>query len=64
MQDDRTRIRSLHRAPEPDVLAPLLEAATLPPEIGTRVDARAHALVRTARAAHRPGVDVTDFLAE
>jgi RHH-type proline utilization regulon transcriptional repressor/proline dehydrogenase/delta 1-pyrroline-5-carboxylate dehydrogenase len=64
MQDDRARIRSLHRAPEPDVLAPLLEAATLPPEIGTRVDARAHALVRTARAAHRPGVDVTDFLAE
>ena len=64
MQDDRTRIRSLHRAPEPDVLAPLLEAATLPPEIGTRVDARAHALVRTARAAHRPGADVTDFLAE
>ena len=28
------------------------------------VDARAHALVRTARAAHRPGADVTDFLAE
>ena len=64
MQDDRTRIRSLHRAPEPDVLAPLLAAATLPAEIGTRVDARAHALVRTARAAHRPGADVTDFLAE
>ena len=64
MQDDRTRIRSLHRAPEPDVLAPLLAAATLPPEIGTRVDARARALVRAARAAHRPGADVTDFLAE
>ena len=64
MQDNRTRIRSLHRAPEPDVLAPLLEAATLPPETGTRVNARAHALVRTARAAHRPGADVTDFLAE
>ena len=64
MQDDRTRIRSLHRAPEPDVLAPLLEAATLPPDIGTRVDARARALVASARAAHRPGADVTDFLAE
>src|SRR5271166_827950 len=64
MLDDRTQMRGLHRAPEPDVLAPLLEAATLPPEIGIRVDARAHALVRTARAAHRPGADVTDFLAE
>src|SRR3984885_5556579 len=64
MQDDRARIRSLHRAPEPDVLAPLLAAATMPAKIGTRVDPRAHQLVRTARAAHRPGADVTDFLAE
>ncbi len=47
-----------------EILAPLLGAATLPPELGTRVDARARALVRAARAAHRPGADVTDFLAE
>ena len=64
MPDDRTHIRSVHRAPEPEILARLLGAATLPPELGTRVDARARALVRTARAAHRPGADVTNFLAE
>jgi RHH-type proline utilization regulon transcriptional repressor/proline dehydrogenase/delta 1-pyrroline-5-carboxylate dehydrogenase len=64
MHDDRSSIRRLHRAPEPDVLAPLLDAATLPPEAGVRVDARARALVRTARAAHRPGTDITVFLAE
>jgi RHH-type proline utilization regulon transcriptional repressor/proline dehydrogenase/delta 1-pyrroline-5-carboxylate dehydrogenase len=64
MPDDRTHIHSVHRAQEPKILARLLGAATLPPELGTRVDARARALVRTARAAHRPGADVTDFLAE
>ena len=64
MQDDRTELRRLHRAPEPDVLAPLLDAATLAPDVAARVEARARALVRAARAAHRPGGDVTDFLAE
>jgi RHH-type proline utilization regulon transcriptional repressor/proline dehydrogenase/delta 1-pyrroline-5-carboxylate dehydrogenase len=64
MPDDRTHLRRLHRAPEPDVLAPLLNHATLPPDIACRVDARARSLVRTARAAHKPGADVTDFLAE
>ena len=29
-----------------------------------RVDTRARSLVHAARAAHRPGADVTDFLAE
>jgi RHH-type proline utilization regulon transcriptional repressor/proline dehydrogenase/delta 1-pyrroline-5-carboxylate dehydrogenase len=58
--DDRTRIRSLHRAPEGDVLAPLLELAAAPPGVAVR----ARALVRAARGAHRPGADVTDFLAE
>ena len=38
--------------------------ATLPPDTAARVDARARTLVRAARAAHRPGADVTDFLAE
>ncbi len=64
MADDRTQLRRLHRAPEPEVLAPLLERATLPAETGARVDARARALVHAARAAHRPGADVTDFLKE
>ena len=62
--DDRTPMRRLHRAPEPEVLAPLLQLATLPPDIGARVDARARSLVLAARAAHKPGADVTDFLAE
>jgi RHH-type proline utilization regulon transcriptional repressor/proline dehydrogenase/delta 1-pyrroline-5-carboxylate dehydrogenase len=64
MADDRSPIRRLHRADEAQVLAPLLDAATLSPDPGARVDARARELVRAARAAHRPGADVTDFLAE
>src|ERR1700722_6721567 len=61
---DRSRIRALHRAPEADVLAPLLHAATLPPDLAAGVAARARTLVHAARAAHRPGSDVTDFLRE
>ncbi len=57
-------MRRLHRAAEPEVLAPLLERATLSPDIASRVDSRARALVHAARAAHKPGADVTDFLAE
>jgi RHH-type proline utilization regulon transcriptional repressor/proline dehydrogenase/delta 1-pyrroline-5-carboxylate dehydrogenase len=64
MADDRTQLRSLHRAPEPEVLAPLLQIATLPPDVASRVDSRARSLVHAARAAHKPGADVTDFLAE
>jgi len=60
--DDRRTLRALHRAPETDMLAPLLQAATFPPETDARVHSRAHALVEAARAAHRPGADVTDFL--
>jgi RHH-type proline utilization regulon transcriptional repressor/proline dehydrogenase/delta 1-pyrroline-5-carboxylate dehydrogenase len=62
--DDRSTLRHLHRAAEAEVLAPLLAAATLPPELATRVEARARALVRAARAAHTPGSDITDFLKE
>ena len=58
--DDRTELRRLHRAPEADVLAPLLPLAASSPG----VTARARALVHSARAAHRPGADVTDFLSE
>jgi RHH-type proline utilization regulon transcriptional repressor/proline dehydrogenase/delta 1-pyrroline-5-carboxylate dehydrogenase len=62
--DDRARLRALYRAPDADVLAPLLEMATLPPHKAEAVRARAAALVRAARAVHRPGADVTDFLRE
>ena len=58
--DDRLEIRSLHRAPESEVLVPLLALAAPPPGVAER----ARALVHAARAAHRPGADVTDFLAE
>ena len=58
--DDRLEIRSLHRAPESEVLVPLLALAAPPPGVADR----ARALVHAARAAHRPGADVTDFLAE
>jgi RHH-type transcriptional regulator, proline utilization regulon repressor / proline dehydrogenase / delta 1-pyrroline-5-carboxylate dehydrogenase len=60
MQDDRSPLRRAHRAPEADVLAPLLPLAASPPG----VTIRARALVHAARAAHKPGADVTDFLAE
>jgi RHH-type proline utilization regulon transcriptional repressor/proline dehydrogenase/delta 1-pyrroline-5-carboxylate dehydrogenase len=64
MPDDRTELRRLHRIAEPQALAALLKQATLPQATGARVAARAHALVRAARSAHRPGADVTDFLKE
>jgi RHH-type transcriptional regulator, proline utilization regulon repressor / proline dehydrogenase / delta 1-pyrroline-5-carboxylate dehydrogenase len=62
--DDRSALRALHRAPEPAVLGPLLDAATLPPPLAARVEVRARALVRAARTAHTPGADVSDFLRE
>ncbi len=55
-------MRSVHRAPEAVALAPLLRLASPPPATAARVQARAHDLVAAARAAHRPGADVTDFL--
>jgi RHH-type proline utilization regulon transcriptional repressor/proline dehydrogenase/delta 1-pyrroline-5-carboxylate dehydrogenase len=58
--DDRTELRRLHRAPESDVLASLLPLAASSPAVAER----ARALVHAARAVHRPGTDVTDFLAE
>ncbi len=64
MPDDRTALRRLHRLAEPEALAPLLQKTKLPPELGARIDTRARALVRAARAAHKPGADVTDFLKE
>ena len=61
--DDRTRLQQLHRMPEAEVLAPLLDAAMLPPDLAARVDARARSLVRSARAAHKSGTEVSGFLA-
>src|SRR5271166_6460263 len=63
-QGDRAATRALHRAPEAEALAPLPHAATLPPVLAARVAARARTLVHAARAAHRPGTDITDFLRE
>jgi RHH-type proline utilization regulon transcriptional repressor/proline dehydrogenase/delta 1-pyrroline-5-carboxylate dehydrogenase len=60
----RAAIRRLHRAPDDAVLAPLLPLATLPAADAARVRARAIALVEGARRAHRPGADVSAFLAE
>jgi RHH-type proline utilization regulon transcriptional repressor/proline dehydrogenase/delta 1-pyrroline-5-carboxylate dehydrogenase len=63
-EPDRSAIRALHRAPEERVLARLLHAGTLRPDLAKRVEARARQLVRAARTAHRPGSDITDFLKE
>ncbi|MGH7159475.1 MAG: bifunctional proline dehydrogenase/L-glutamate gamma-semialdehyde dehydrogenase PutA [Acetobacteraceae bacterium] len=62
--DERSALRALYRAPERDVLAPLLAAATPAPEEAARIAARAASLVRAARAASRPGTDVSGFLRE
>ena len=59
--DHRSEIRRrLHRAPEAQVLAPLLALAESPPGVACP----ARALVQAARAAHKPGADVSDFLAD
>ena len=62
--DSRAAMRRLYRPADDMALGPLAAAAELPPELAARVDLRARALVRQARAAHRPGADVTDFLKE
>ncbi|MGH7117636.1 MAG: bifunctional proline dehydrogenase/L-glutamate gamma-semialdehyde dehydrogenase PutA [Acetobacteraceae bacterium] len=62
--DDRRALRALYRAPEAAVLKPLLAAATASAEVTDRVTARAKDLVRAARAAYRPGADVSGFLRE
>ncbi len=62
--DDRTALRRLHRAPEEQAAAALLQLATFAPDLAHRIEARARNLVYAARAAHRPGADVTDFLKE
>jgi RHH-type proline utilization regulon transcriptional repressor/proline dehydrogenase/delta 1-pyrroline-5-carboxylate dehydrogenase len=61
--DLRRAIDRLHRAPEPDVLKPLLEAAALTPESRRRVEARALGLLAELRAAQSRGW-VNQFLQE
>ncbi|HUC16420.1 MAG TPA: bifunctional proline dehydrogenase/L-glutamate gamma-semialdehyde dehydrogenase PutA [Acetobacteraceae bacterium] len=61
---DRGAMRALHRLAEAEALAPLLEAASPPPALAARIEARAVGLVRAARATYRPGADVTGFLRE
>ncbi len=61
---DRTALRRLYRIPQADALASLIPQARQPPPVTARIEARARTLVRAARAAHRPGADVTDFLRE
>ena len=60
----RAAIRRLHRAADDAVLAPLLALASLPPDAALRVRSRAISLVEGARRAHKPGADVSAFLAE
>ncbi|MEI6485282.1 MAG: L-glutamate gamma-semialdehyde dehydrogenase [Sphingomonadales bacterium] len=55
MTDSVATMRALHRAPEADVLAGLLPAATLSPAIRADVERRAHTLLSDLRAAQGAG---------
>src|SRR4051812_20313949 len=59
----RTELRRLHRAPEPEVLKPLLRDAALDPESRLRVESRALAMLAELRAAQGSGW-VNQFLQE
>jgi RHH-type proline utilization regulon transcriptional repressor/proline dehydrogenase/delta 1-pyrroline-5-carboxylate dehydrogenase len=59
----RTELRKLHRAPEPEVLKPLLRAAALDPDSRKRVEKRALAMLGELRAAQSSGW-VNQFLQE
>ena len=61
--DPRKTMAALHRAPEPDVLKPLLERARLTPESRERVMTTASELLADLRAAQTPGW-VNQFLQE
>ena len=61
--DPRREMRTLHRAPEPEVLAKLLPAATLDSPTRGRVVGRALGLLANLRAAQREGW-VNQFLHE
>ncbi|MET1112977.1 MAG: L-glutamate gamma-semialdehyde dehydrogenase [Allosphingosinicella sp.] len=59
----RSELRKLHRAPEPDVLKPLLRDAALDADSRRRVEARALAMLGDLRAAQSSGW-VNQFLQE
>jgi RHH-type proline utilization regulon transcriptional repressor/proline dehydrogenase/delta 1-pyrroline-5-carboxylate dehydrogenase len=59
----RAELRKLHRAPEPDVLKPLLRDAALDPDSRGRVEQRALAMLGKLRAAQSSGW-VNQFLQE
>src|SRR4051812_38962845 len=59
----RTELRRLHRAPEPEVLKPLLRDAALDPESRRRVETRALGMLAELRAAQSSGW-VNQFLQE
>src|SRR4051812_39897357 len=59
----RTELRRLHRAPEPEVLKPLLRDAALDPESRLRVESRALAMLAELRSAQSSGW-VNQFLQE
>jgi RHH-type transcriptional regulator, proline utilization regulon repressor / proline dehydrogenase / delta 1-pyrroline-5-carboxylate dehydrogenase len=59
----RAEIRRLHRAPEPEVLKPLLRDAALDPESRRRVEGRALGMLAELRAAQSSGW-VNQFLQE
>jgi RHH-type transcriptional regulator, proline utilization regulon repressor / proline dehydrogenase / delta 1-pyrroline-5-carboxylate dehydrogenase len=63
MDSVSAQLRSLHRAPEPDVLKPLLERASSGPDERQRIVARASGLLGTLRAAQGSGW-VNQFLQE
>jgi len=50
----RDELRRLHRAPEPEVLAPLLRDAALDPDSRARVERRARAMLPELRGAPSP----------
>ena len=59
----RAQLRKLHRAPEPEVLAPLLKDAALDAESRARVETRALAILGDLRGAQSSGW-VNQFLQE
>ena len=61
--ESREALRALHRAPEPEVLAPLLQAAALDPEARRRVEHRALGMLADLRQAQASGW-VNQFLQE
>jgi RHH-type proline utilization regulon transcriptional repressor/proline dehydrogenase/delta 1-pyrroline-5-carboxylate dehydrogenase len=63
LNEAREALRALHRAPEPEILAPLLQAAALDPDERRRVEHRALAMLADLRQAQASGW-VNQFLQE